>query len=349
MLSRFNEKQKLNDYLEQEQHSYPEIFENSPDILLFVVDLKGAIVKVRGGDNFIKEIAKQIVGKDYRDFIFHEDVEKVSECFVKVFGGEAQYIDYRVKDLKGHFNHIDVTLVPIRFENNEIIGLYGLAHNISEKQELIQDIEESHGRLQSLLHHADEIIVILDSDGTIIFESAAIKTVLGYEVGENLGKNYIDIIHPDDQSLMKQKFEENLIRFDATIVVEIQLKHNNGEWRDFKINLTNLLNNPNINGVICNFHDITETKKQQREIQYMAYHDYLTGLPNRRSFEHRLDLEIRLANVDDREFAILLLNIDGFKYINNSLGHEIGDFLLVEVAQKINREFSKEHRNDCKN
>ena len=67
----------------------------------------------------------------------------------------------------------------------------------------------------------------------------------------------------------------------------------------------------------------------------MAYHDYLTELPNRRAFEDRLDLEIRLANVDQRKFGVLFLNLDGFTFINDSLGHDIGDFLLVEVTRKL--------------
>jgi len=341
MLSRFNKNRKLNDYLEQEQYSYPEIFENSPDILLFVVDLKGLIVKVRGGDNPIKEIADQIVGKHHRNFIYHEDVEKVNDCFLKVFRGDWQFINYRVDDMEGSFIQVDVSLVPIRYGENEIIGLYGLTHNISEKQDLIQDNLQTHERLESLLHHADEVIGIFDSEGTIVYVSAAIEAVFGYKIVENIGRNYSDLVHPDDLLIMKRNFEEMLQRPSSTVIVEARLKHKSGEWRDFKISLTNLLENPSVNGVISNFHDITEINKQQREIQYMADHDYLTGLPNRRSFENRLALEIRLANVDDRKFAVMFLNLDGFKYLNDSLGHEVGDLLLIKVAEKLNNEFAQ--------
>lgn len=206
MLSRFNKNRKLNDYLEQEQYSYPEIFENSPDILLFVVDLKGLIVKVRGGDNPIKEIADQIVGKHHRNFIYHEDVEKVNDCFLKVFRGDWQFINYRVDDMEGSFIQVDVSLVPIRYGENEIIGLYGLTHNISEKQDLIQDNLQTHERLESLLHHADEVIGILDSEGTIVYVSAAIEAVFGYKIVENIGRNYSDLVHPDDLLIMKRNF-----------------------------------------------------------------------------------------------------------------------------------------------
>ncbi|WP_438315692.1 EAL domain-containing protein [Sporosarcina sp. FA9] len=341
MLFRSSKKRKLNDYLEQEKDSYPKIFENSPDIFLFVVDLQGVIVKVRGGDKPIRKFADQIVGKKYRSFIHQEDVEKVRDCFQKVFSGESHYVDYRLKDRKSGFSHVDVTLVPIRFGDNEIIGLYGLTHNISEKQDLIHDNQQTHERLESLLHYADEIISILDSEGKIVFESAAIEAVLGYKDRENIGKNYSDFFHAEDLPLINLKFQELLKRPNSTTIVEGRLKHKNGEWRDFKISMTNLLENSSVNGVVSNFHDVTEINKQQRKIQYMAYHDHLTGLPNRRSFEDRLALEIRLANVDDRKFAVMVLNLDGFKYLNDSLGHEIGDLLLIDVAEKLNKKFSQ--------
>lgn len=342
MLYRFNEKnRKLKDYLEQEQDSYPGIFEYSTDILLFVVDLKGVLVKIRGGENPIREIAHAIVGKQYRNFIHPEDIEKVNDCFLKVFSGESQYIDYRVKDLKGGFTHVDVTFVPIRSGDNEVIGMYGLTLNTTEKQDLIQDNQQTHERLESLLHHAEEILGIMDSEGTLVFQSKAIEEVLGYGAKEKIGENYSNFIHTDDLPLIQRKFEEILQRPESTTMVEVRLKHNNGDWRDFKVTLTNLLNNSSVNGIVFNLHDIMKIKKQQNEVRYMAYHDYLTGLPNRRSFEDKLALEIRLANVDDRKFAIMFLNLDGFKYLNDSLGHEVGDLLLIKVAEKLKEKYSQ--------
>lgn len=337
MLFPTSKQRKLKDYLEQEQHSYTDIFENSPEIILFVVDLKGVIMKVWGSDSRISGI----VGKRYRDFVYHEDVEKVNDFFQRVFNGESQYIDYRVKDLQDGFIHVDVSLVAIRFDDREVIGFYGLMHNISEKKDLIENIQQTHKRLESLLHHADEVIGIMNLEGAITFESKAIEAVLGYGVEENLGDNYSKFVHPDDLSLMDRKFKEILQRPDSTVRLEMRLKHHNGEWRDFKVTLTNHLKNPSLNGIIYNLHDIMEVKKQQKEIRYMAYHDYLTGLPNRRSFEDRLALEIRLANIDNRKFAVMFLNLDGFKYLNDSLGHEVGDLLLIEVAEKLNRSFSQ--------
>ncbi|WP_186673095.1 EAL domain-containing protein [Sporosarcina sp. BP05] len=341
MLSRINKKKRLMAYLNEEKNSYPQIFENSPDILLFVVDLKGVIVNVRGGSDQISGMnVEEIIGKKYSNFIYEEDLELVKGYFAKVLNGEAQYVKYRVIN-NGEVIHIDVTLTPIQIENNEVLGFYGLTSNVSVNQELKLDIQEMREKLQSLIHYSHEIIGILDSDGTIVFESPSIEAVLGYKVEEITGKNFFDLLHPDDLHFKKGKFKEILNRPNTPFTAELRLKHNNGEWRDFEVIYTNLLNTPSVNGIICNVHDITEIKKQQREIQYMAYHDYLTELPNRRAFENAVDLEIRLANIDKRKFAVMLLNLDGFKFLNDSLGHEVGDLLLIEIARKIKNTLNK--------
>lgn len=342
MLTRITKKKRLMAYLNEEKNSYPQIFENSPDILLFVVDRKGVIVSIRGGSELITGTkVEECIGEKYSNFVYEEDLERVKGYFAKVLNGEAQYVKYRVINEHGGVSHIDVTLTPIQMENNEVLGLYGLTSNITVAQELKQDIQEMREKLQSLIHYSHEIIGILDSKGTIVFESPAIEAVLGYKVEEITGTNFFDLIHPDDHQLKKSKFKEILKRPNTPFTVELRLKHKNGEWRDFEVIYTNLLHAPSVNGVICNLHDISELKKQQREIQYMAYHDYLTELPNRRAFENGVDLEIRLANIDKRKFAVLFLNLDGFKFLNDSLGHEVGDLLLIEIARKLKNTLNK--------
>lgn len=324
------------DYLEQEKDSYPKIFENSPDILLFVIDLKGEIVNLReGAGRLLSNETEQVVGKKYRTFIYEEDLKKVEAYFEKVFGGVSQDVEYRTIDLNGKVSHVDVTLVPIQIENNEVIGLYGLTRNITETKELKRGIQETEEKLQSLLYYSHEIIGVLDTDGIITFQSPSMEPTLGYKPEEIIGRNCFDLVHSDDQELAKGKFAKLLDDPNTPFTVEIRLKHKNGEWRNYKVICTNQLTNPSIQGIICNIHDITELKKKQREIQYMANHDYLTGLPNRRAFEESLDHEIRLANIDERNFAVLFLNLDGFKFLNDSIGRHIGDLLLINIARKL--------------
>lgn len=343
LLSNFNKKRKLTAYLEQESDSYPEIFENSPDILLFVVDLKGVIVNVRGGTNQLVGMdPNEIIGKKYKQFIFKEDLQKVEDYFARVLKGEKLYVSYRVLGLEGEISPVDVTLTPIQMADGEVIGFYGLTHNISSEYQLKEKVQKLQGRLQSLIHHSHEVIGILDAEGTFVFESSSIEFVLGYTVEELTGQKSFDYMHPDDLPIIKRNFTEIIERPNTPFTTELRLRHKNGEWRNFTVVCTNLLDNPSVNGIVCNFHDTTEIKKQEQEIHFMAHHDYLTALPNRRAFEERLNLEIRLANVDERKFAVLIFNLDGFKYLNDTFGHDIGDLLLKEVAKKVSHTVARD-------
>ncbi|AOV07522.1 EAL domain-containing protein [Sporosarcina ureilytica] len=327
---------KLLAYLEEEKKTYPEIFENSPDIFLFVIDLKGTIVNIRGGESLLDGIEPaEIIGKKFKDFIFEEDKEKVNGYFKEVFSGITKYVEYRTLGFNGEVLYVDNTLVPIVIENNEVIGLYGLARNISVTKELEFGIQETSCKLESLFHHSHEVISILDEEGRVSFHSSSIERLFGYTPGEIIGINYLDFVHHEDQGIAERKFNEILLRPKIPYTVELRLKHKNGEFHDYEVIYSNQLDNPGVNGIVCNFHNITQLKKMQREIQYMANHDLLTGLPNRRYFNERLELEVRLANSEERKFAVLFLNLDGFKFLNDSKGHAIGDLLLIEIARKL--------------
>jgi diguanylate cyclase (GGDEF)-like protein/PAS domain S-box-containing protein len=333
MLPVLIKRKKLEKYLEQEKQSYPEVFENSPDIILFIVDLEGLIVKIRGKhDQLFGLEYEHVIGKKYSDFVFEPDLKKVQKYRLKGLKEGPQYFDFRIMNTNGNLINIDITLVPIR-ENNEIIGFYGLTHNVSEKVTLENFIRKKSEKINSLIHHAYEIIGIINRDGLIVIENPSIEEKLGYKVEEISGRNILELIHPDDRDFFSVKFEEIIKRPHTPFTLELRIKHKQGEWRNFEVVCTNLLNNTNISGVICNFLDVTEIKKQQLEIQKMAYRDDLTGLPNLRAFEKQLN---EIINADGHQkYAIIHLNLDGFRFLMDLIGREIANRLLVKIAAKI--------------
>jgi diguanylate cyclase (GGDEF)-like protein/PAS domain S-box-containing protein len=343
VFSHYSKRKKLQEYIEQENHSYPGVFENSPDILLFVMDVKGVIVSLRGPIVELLGVDKnEIIGKKYKRFIYKEDLEKVEGYMESVLNGNKQYAKYRIIDRKGSVVPIDVTLTPIKVANNEVIGFYGLTHNISIEQQLEQKNVELQDKFHSLIHNVQEIITVMDSKGRVTFQSPSLESILGYRMEEIDGENLFELVHAEDRERAIKKFDDLLTRPNTPYTIELRLKHKNGQWRHFRINYTNLLDAPSVNGIVCHFNDITEVKKQENEIRYMAYHDYLTALPNRRAFKDRLDLEMRLALIDKRKFAVFIFNLDGFKFLNDTYGHHIGDLLLIEVARKVDRELYRD-------
>src|SRR5262249_30715015 len=116
---------------------------------------------------------------------------------------------------------------------------------------------------------------------------------------------------------------------------ELRVHHAEGVWRDFEVIAKNMIDDPGVGGIVVTFHDITERKAFERELQQLAFHDTLSGLPNRALFLDRLERALARADRYRRSIGVMFLDLDNFKVVNDSLGHEAGDQLLTAVAERL--------------
>ncbi len=113
------------------------------------------------------------------------------------------------------------------------------------------------------------------------------------------------------------------------------MQHADGSWRAFEVIANNLLDDSAIGGIVVTYHDITEHKSFEAELRHLAFHDGLTNLPNRALAMDRLDRALTRSDRTHDSVAVLFLDLDNFKVINDSLGHQIGDQLLLEMARRL--------------
>uniref|UniRef100_A0A1S2L676 GGDEF domain-containing protein n=1 Tax=Anaerobacillus isosaccharinicus TaxID=1532552 RepID=A0A1S2L676_9BACI len=131
------------------------------------------------------------------------------------------------------------------------------------------------------------------------------------------------------------------LRDGESLHFNVKVKHKNDGWIWCEVNTTNYLSDPYIKGIVYSFRDITDQERVKERIKHIAYYDHLTGLNNRRSFEKRLQEELVKAKSVFSSFAVILMDIDGFKYVNDTFGHDMGDKLLKEVSLHIRSAFSE--------
>jgi diguanylate cyclase (GGDEF)-like protein/PAS domain S-box-containing protein len=193
----------------------------------------------------------------------------------------------------------------------------------------------SRQRFAAFLQHASDVVTVVDAEGVIRYESPSVTRVFGYQPGDLLGSELKNVIHPEDRRRVFETVIDAAADGNTNVVVEARLLHADGSWRHTETAVSSLLDDPEVEGVILNTRDISERKELEAALSHQAFHDSLTKLPNRALLKDRIDHAVARAERRQRDLAVLLLDLDGFKAVNDSLGHAAGDTLLTAVSDRL--------------
>jgi diguanylate cyclase (GGDEF)-like protein/PAS domain S-box-containing protein len=204
------------------------------------------------------------------------------------------------------------------------------------QQELLtMDVRRSEERFRSLVRNASDTVLIVAEDGTVAYESPAVERMLGFAPHERVGMPVLQLLHADDLFAGQRWLAEVRRNPGAEGRVELRARHADGSWRVIEAVAKNLLDDPAVGGVVVNYRDITERKQLEDRLLHQALHDQLTGLPNRSLFLDRLEHAWARAGGTGQPVAVIFLDLDDFKGINDALGHAAGDEALRVAARRI--------------
>nr|WP_242572236.1 EAL domain-containing protein [Streptomyces sp. NP-1717] len=204
-----------------------------------------------------------------------------------------------------------------------------LVDNIALTHELAQ--KENHFR--SLVQGSSDVIMIAGPEGTLDYVSPAAAGVYGREADGLVGAALESIIHPDDRGRVKREVRRFLAApptEEPTTRIECRFKSGSGDW----LNVESTVNRHQ-GGLILNSRDVTERVRLQAQLQHNAEHDPLTDLPNRALFTARVRQALSGRRANDPGTAVLFIDLDGFKGVNDRLGHQVGDELLINAARRL--------------
>lgn len=192
-------------------------------------------------------------------------------------------------------------------------------------------------RLRSLLHAVSDVIVLLDRHGMIRYISPYLERVLGHASDDRVGSSIFEggLIHPEDKAGVRDVFAGVTAVPRSEARMEFRLRHRDGSWHHVEAVTRNALDDPNVEGIVTSIRDVSDRKECEDQLRYQALHDALTGLPNRVLFMERLEDALLRATRRQKSVAVLYLDSDCFKRVNDSLGHAAGDRLLSAIGWQL--------------
>jgi diguanylate cyclase (GGDEF)-like protein/PAS domain S-box-containing protein len=211
-----------------------------------------------------------------------------------------------------------------------LIRQYGLA--AEEREQAQQDAATQHRRFRALVQNSSDIITVLDGHGVVTYVSPSVERLLGYSPDALVGTDGMSAMWPDDVAAARRQFRSLIARPGDQERAHLRVRHADGRLRRHDAVMLNLLDDPAVRGIVVNQRDVTEQRLVADQLTYDASHDLLTGLDNRRAFLGTLDRLLDQSRTSGRRLAVLYIDLDGFKQINDTHGHETGDDLLSRVA-----------------
>ena len=237
-----------------------------------------------------------------------------------------------IECLDGSRKTILYSAAPIVSAEGEIVGGVAVNEDITERSVLAGTLRESEARYQALFQHSIDAVFLMRSDGSILSANAQACRLLGYTESElrALGRN--GLTEPDDPRVAALLDEH---RREGAARGEMKMRRKDGNWVPVDVSSTTFRDR---SGELCAsliIRDITDRKRAEEHIEYLAYHDELTGIPNRAHFQRAFEHTIATSQRQGLKSALMVVDLDRFKNINDIIGHEAGDQLLKQVAARL--------------
>jgi diguanylate cyclase (GGDEF)-like protein/PAS domain S-box-containing protein len=283
--------------------------------------------------------AAEAVGKPVSILVPPGHVNDVTELLARVGRGE-QIKDHETARVRkdGRVIDVSVSLAPIRDSRGEIVGASTIARDITEHKRMDDDLRTAVQRYRPAFESAPVGMAQLDLDGRLVQANDALGDLLGYTASQLLGRTSIELTHPDDAARTVDAIAQLAAGELTSFHAEQRYQRADGDPIWVALSIAAVTNNRGqVQHLLAHYLDITDRKRSEAELAHLADHDPLTGLLNRRGFETELDRQAADVTRYGPSGALVMLDLDHFKEVNDTLGHLTGDELIVSIGEVLKR------------
>jgi diguanylate cyclase (GGDEF)-like protein/PAS domain S-box-containing protein len=316
------------------------VFEHSP-VARVLIALDGRIMRANYATSVLTGYtAEQLVNMRAPDLRLSDERELDRHEMDELLRGNIDHVEIerRLRHADEHVVWVRGTLSLVRAGDGTPQYLSAELDDVTALREEEQLRRRAEGQLRALVNSTSEIITVVEPDGRWRSSFGAVHRTLGYWPADDPEQTggVLSLVHPDDVDEAVRRFGElTAPGADPDEAMTLRSRGADGSWHWLEVRARNLVDDPAVNGFILLSRDVTELREAQQLLAHQATHDPLTLLPNRILFQELGEQALARADREGMTVAVLFLDIDRFKRVNDGFGHPVGDTLLREIAERL--------------
>ena len=283
--------------------------------------------------------AREVLGQPLRHAIFPERQMRFVRAVLRRFaqGRRSSWMRRRIETVARRANGeefpVEVTLAPAGSGADQTFTAF--IRDISERRQAQRELEQREQRFRTIVEKSWSGVALLDPELRFSFVGSSTPHLIGYDDHELLGHSIFEFVHPREHEQARRFFSMVTTSANREAHGELRFRHKNGSWVWLEGFSQNLIDEASVGAVVLNYRDVSQRKETEKQLEYRAYYDSLTGLPNRLLFRDRVVNGLQHAKRNKVGLAVMYLDVDHFKLVNDGLGHSFGDLLLADVATRL--------------